>query len=134
MRSLLPVIVLLCTCVFAQEYPTKGPATGDPTANSTTPRSYQGCVIRSNGSIMLTDSSNKDYKLVSNARKLDSYVGKEVKLTASEMNAGDPSSDEHNVEAHEPKAEPKTLDVADIQKVSDMCSSPQNPGQQPSAH
>jgi hypothetical protein len=133
MRSFLPLIVLLSTFALAQESPTRGPATGDASANSTTPKSYQGCVIRSNGSIMLTDSSNQDYKLVSAARKLDGYVGKEVKITASRMNAVDPSSDEHNVEAHQPKSEPKTLDVADIQKVADMCSSPQKPGQQPSA-
>lgn len=86
--------------------------------------SYQGCVIRSNGGVMLTDASNRDYKLVSSARKLDSYVGQEVRITATLMNPNDPSSDEKSVSGEPPQNQPKTLDVQDIAKLADKCSSP----------
>lgn len=124
--------ILLCTVlvssvlVFAQESPEKGPATGDRTANSTIPLTYQGCVIRSSGKIMLADAQNKDYILVSTGRSLDAYVGEEVKLSAVNMNPSDPSSDQHGMSAEQPQGQPITLDVKDIQKVSDKCSSPQS--------
>ncbi len=124
--------VLVCAAlassvfVLAQESPEKGPATADPTANSTKPMTYQGCVIRSNGKIMLTDEKNKDYVLVSSGRPLDDYVGQEVKLSAINMNPSDASSDEHGMSAEQPQGQPMTLDVEDIQKISDKCSSPQS--------
>ena len=124
--------ILLCTALvssvllFAQESPDKGPATRDRTANSTTPLTYQGCVIRSNGKIMLADAQNKDYILVSSGRSLDEYVGQEVKLSAINMNPSDASSNEHGMSAEQPQSQPMTLDVENIQKVSDKCSSPQS--------
>src|SRR5881394_3274592 len=125
-RLMISALVLISAMAFAQESPTRGPATGDPAANSTTPKTYQGCVVRSGGKIMLTDANNRDYVLVSSARKLDSYVGQEVKLSAVNMNPGDPSSDEHGVNAEQPQGQPMTLDVENIQKVSDRCTSPQS--------
>ena len=122
MRILVAAVLLISAMAFAQESPNRGPATGDPAANSTTPRTYQGCVVRSGGKIMLTDANNRDYVLVSSARKLDSYVGQEVQLSAVTVNPGDPSSDEHRVSA----GQPMTLDVEDIQKVSDRCTSPRS--------
>ena len=127
MRVLVAAAVLLMFAVaYAQESPTKGPATGDPSANSTTPKTYQGCVIRSNGKIMLADAKNQDYILVSSGRSLDDYVGQEVKLSAINLNPSDPSSDQHGMSAEQPQGQPMTLDVENIQKVSDKCSSPQS--------
>lgn len=127
MRVLAIAAVLLMFAVaYAQESPTKGPATGDPSANSTTPRTFQGCVIRSNGKIMLADAKNNDYILVSSGRSLDDYVGQEVTLSAVNINPSDPSSDQHGMSAEQPQGQPMTLDVEDIQKVSDKCSSPQS--------
>ena len=123
MRLLLAVGVMISTGLIAPEHPTHGP-NRDPNPQSTRPTSYQGCVIRSNGSVMLTDPSNRDYKLVSSARKLDSYVGQEVRITATLMNPNDPSSDEKSVSGEVPQNQPKTLDVEDIEKVADKCSSP----------
>jgi hypothetical protein len=122
---LLCMALVISVLVFAQESPEKGPATGDRTANSTTPLTYQGCVIRSNGKIMLADAKNQDYILVSSGRSLDGYVGQEVKLSAINMNPSDPSSDQHGMSAEQPQGQPMTLDVEDIQKVSDKCTSPQ---------
>lgn len=124
MRTLLLVSLLLGTAAFAQEFPTKGPATGDPNKNASQPKIYQGCVIRTNGSIMLADRSNRDYRLVGNGKSLDSYVGKEVKVTASDVNPNDPSSDERSVSGTEPQNGPKVLSVENIEKVADYCSSP----------
>ena len=73
---------------------------------------------------MLTDAANRDYQLVSSAGSLDSYVGQEVQITAYGINPGDPSSDEHGIGAGQPQV-PITLDVRDIQKVSDRCTSPE---------
>ncbi len=127
MRVLVSAAVLLMSAVAcAQESPTKGPATGDPSANSTTPKTYQGCVIRSNGKIMLADAKNQDYILVSSGRSLDDYVGQEVKLSAINLNPSDPSSDQHGMSAEQPQGQPMTLDVENIQKVSEKCSSPQS--------
>ncbi len=126
MRVIVPALLLISAGAFAQESPNRGPAMGDPTANSTTPRTYQGCVIRSGGKVMLTDVSNKDYQLVSSAHSLDSYVGEEVKITASSINPSDPSSDERGISAEQPQGQPMTLDVQDIQRVSDRCTSPQS--------
>jgi hypothetical protein len=123
MRILLAALVLVSTALLAQEYPTPGP-NRDPNPQSTRPMSYQGCIIRSNGGVMLTDASNRDYKLVSSARKLDSYVGQEVRITATLMNPNDPSSDEKSVSGEAPQNQPKTLDVQDIAKLADKCSSP----------
>lgn len=128
MRVLAAAVLLMFGVAYAQESPIKGPATGDPSANSTTPKTYQGCVIRSNGKIMLTDAKNKDYILVSSGRSLDDYVGQEVKLSAINMNPSDASSDEHGMSAEQPQGRPMTLDVEDIQKVSEQCSSPQSTG------
>ena len=89
MRVLVAALLLIFGVAYAQESPTKGPVTGDPSANSTTPKTYQGCVIRSNGKIMLADAKNQDYILVSSARSLDDYVGQEVKLSAINMNPSD---------------------------------------------
>ena len=120
------LLILATGVTYAQETPNKGPATGDPAANSTTPKTYQGCVIRSGGKIMLSDARNQDYILVSSERALDSYVGQEVQLSAINMNPSDASSDEHGISAEQPQGQPMTLDVENIQKVSEKCSSPQS--------
>ena len=123
MRILLAILLLSSTFIAAQESPTQAP-NRDPNPQSTRPASYEGCVIRENGKIKLTDPSNIDYILVSSARSLESYVGQEVRVTATPMKASDPSSDEKSVGSGEPQNRPKTLDVAGIAKVADHCTSP----------
>jgi hypothetical protein len=74
---------------------------------------------------MLTDASNNDYKLVSTSgRSLDSYVGQEVRITAIKVNPDNPSSGERGVNSKELDNRPTTLDVQEISKVADHCSSP----------
>lgn len=121
MRSLTFIVVLLSSALFAQESPTKGPAR-DPNPQNSTPKNYEGCVIRSNGNIMLTDADGTDYKLVSSQQKIDGYVGQEVRITASNMNSNDSSSGERDVQIQGPQ--PAALDVSDIQKIADHCKSP----------
>lgn len=122
-RILLAACILVSACLAAQEVPTRGPKR-DPNPQATLPKTYQGCVIRSNGNLMLADSSNLDYKLVSSARSLDSYLGQEVRITASQITPGDPSSDDRAATAEKAPRPPATLDVEDIAKVADHCSSP----------
>lgn len=124
MRSLLLTVLLISTTVVAQDFPAKGPATNDHDANSSQPRIYQGCMIRSSGSIMLADQANRDYKLVANGKSLDSYVGQEVKITASDVNPGGASPDERSMSDGQTQSTPRTLSVEDIQKISNYCSSP----------
>jgi len=124
MRALFLTLLLAATAAMAQEFPTKGPATNDPNKNASQPRIYQGCMIRSNGSIMLADESNRDYRLIANGKTLDSYVGQEVKITASDVSPNDASSDERSRSHAQPQNTPPTLSVEDITKVSDYCSSP----------
>ena len=73
---------------------------------------------------MLSEPSGTEYILVSTSRKLDSYVGQEVKILASDLNPNDPSSDERSILTGEPQLEPTTLDVQYIEKVADHCKSP----------
>jgi hypothetical protein len=123
MRAIILALLLAGAGTTAQEFPTKGPATGDPTKNSSEPRQYQGCVIRVNGNIMLADEENHDFRLVGE-RKFDSYVGQEVQITAHNVNPSDPSSDERSMADAQPRNQPVTLEVEDIQKVSNTCRSP----------
>lgn len=53
---------------------------------------------------MLTDAQNRDYKLVSSAQKLDSYVGQEVQITVTLMDPNDPSSGEKSVRGEMPQS------------------------------
>jgi hypothetical protein len=121
---LLLLSLSLSSAALAQEFPPKGPATGDPNENASRPKTYQGCVIRANKTIMLADQSNRDYKLVGDDKSLESYIGKEVRITATDVNTNDPSSDERSVSGTEPQNAPKSLSVENIEKVSDYCSSP----------
>jgi hypothetical protein len=125
MRTLI-LLLLISACVFAQESPTRdGRANRDPDANSSAPKTYQGCVIRSSGSIVLADPAGKEYKLTSRSgRQIDTYVGQEVQIIASDVNPADPSSGERSVTAGQPKNGPVALDVEQIEKVADHCSSP----------
>ena len=126
MRTLM--LAFLVTSMFAHspELPNRGPATEDPTANSSTPKMYQGCVVRSGGKIMLTDGQNRDYILVSSGQSLDNYVGQEVQLSAISLIPNDPTSDRHGIGAQQPHGQPMTLDVENIQKITDKCSSPKS--------
>lgn len=124
MRTLFLTVLLAATAALAQEFPTKGPATKDPNENASQPKVYQGCMIRSNGSFMLADQANRDYKLVANGKSLDSYVGQEVKITASDVNPDDPSSNERSMSDGQTQNTPRTLSVQSIEKVSNYCSSP----------
>jgi hypothetical protein len=122
MRILLAMSILSSVFLVGQEVPLRSP-NQDPNTQASTPKTYQGCVIRSNGRVMLTDASNTDYKLVRTAESLDVYVGQEVRITATIINPNDPSSDERSAATDEPQ-KPRTLDVEDIAKVADHCSSP----------
>ena len=135
--SILISLCLISLCAAAQEVPLKGP-NHDPNPQATLPRTYQGCVIKTNGRLALTDSAGTDYFLVKNARStsgdsqaasksLERYVGQEVRLRAAPINPSDPSLDERSVSSQEPVKQPKTLDVEDIAKVADHCSSPKKP-------
>lgn len=122
------VLAFLAASVLAQspQDPNRRPATEDPSANSSTPKSYQGCLVRSGGRMMLTDAENRDYILVSSGRELDEYVGQEVQLSAMTLNPNDPTSDEHGMSAQQKHGQPMTLDVENIRKVADKCSSPKS--------
>lgn len=123
MCKLLALLVLSSACLYAQEAPLKGPAR-DSNPHATSPKEYQGCVIRSGGKILLADAAGTDYRLVSRGRELDSYVGNEVKISAVDVNPSDSSSGERSVQSGQPQAQPATLDVQTIQKVADHCKSP----------
>ena len=123
MLKLLAILVLSTGFLFAQEGPLRGPVRdSNPQAGS--PKDYQGCVIRSTGKILLTDSQGTEYYLVSSSKKLDSYLGEEVRITAVDMNSGDPTSGERSVESGRAHNRPATLDVETIEKTADHCASP----------
>lgn len=113
-------LLLIMSFAAAQEFPTQGPATHDPTINSSQPMTYQGCVVRLNGRLALNSTSNLEY-ILTGERSLDSYVGQEVKIVANDVNPNDPSSDERSMSAAQPRNSPETLVVEEIEKVSDKC-------------
>src|SRR5213076_842427 len=63
-------------------------------------KEYQGCVIRSGGNILLTTPANKDFKLTrasastsaTTTASLDTYVGDEVKIIATQTTPQNPAS------------------------------------------
>jgi hypothetical protein len=120
MRLVLIACVLISTGVVAQESPLQSP-NPDPNPNSTRPMNYQGCVIRLHGTVMLTDASSRDYKLVSHRGELASYVGQEVQVVGTLRNPVDPSCDEMSGLVQ--RNEPASLDVEYIAKAADHCSS-----------
>jgi hypothetical protein len=91
-------------------------------------KEYQGCVIRSGGNILLTTPANKDFRLTrasaSTSVQLDTYVGDEVKITATQTTPQNPASPAAEAGAGNTKQGPPTLEVAEITKVSEHCSSP----------
>ena len=124
MRKLLPLLTLFSACLVAQETPLKGP-NRDANPQASAPKEYRGCVIRSQGRILLSDASGAEHNLVSsNGRKLESYVGQEVKIQANDLNPNDTSSDERSRQSGQPQHQPSTLDVESIEKAADHCSSP----------
>jgi hypothetical protein len=122
-RAIFLALLLAGVRVVAQEFPLRSPATQDPAANSSSPRQYQGCVRRLNRGILLADQPNHNFMLVGD-RKLDSYVGQEVRIIAHDVNPNDPSSAERSMSDGEPLNQPVTLYVEEIQRVSDTCSPP----------
>jgi len=118
----LSFLLVAATLLAAQEFPTQGPATNDHTTNSSQLRTYTGCVIRSNKGIELKALPSGTFRLTSD-RSLDSYVGKEVSIKAHDVTPYDPSSDERRVGVPKTQNQPVTLDVEDIQKVSETCNS-----------
>ena len=122
MRAFLFTFLLVGCFAAAQEFPVQGPATTDPTTGSSQLRQYQGCVVRSNDGTELEASSHHRFKLMSD-RDLGSYVGQEASIYAHDVNPNDPSSDERGVGVVKTPNESVTLEVEEIQKVSDTCKS-----------
>jgi hypothetical protein len=121
MRILL--LVFLLPSAFAL------PAAEDPMANCSTPQTYRGCVVRSGGKIMLIDAQNRDFILVSSGRSLENYVGQEVQLCATSITPKDPTSNEHGINSQTLPGQLLTLNVENLQKVSDKCISPKSTDQ-----
>ena len=122
MRALwLGSLLMAATFAAAQEFPIQGPATNDPTANSSQLRTYQGCVVRSRDGIELDGISHSRFRLMSD-RPLDSYVGKEVSIDAHDVNPNDSSSDERGVGVVRTTRKAVTLEVEDIQKMAETCT------------
>ena len=117
--SLIATIAFLPLCAFSQMSPT-GP-TNTPGTNSSVPHQYVGCLQQSNGNLKLVEPSGRSYDLVSSSVSLKNYAGEGVKIVASNIVPGDPSSDEHAIVIGEsPHA--RTLDVSDISQATGQCS------------
>lgn len=133
MRFFLAALVLICASVSAQETPTKGPAR-DSNPEVSRPKTYEGCVVRSDNRLLLKDSAGKEYILVRNARSLgteasagesqslESYAGQKVRVRADTVDPGDPSLDDRGVNSETPQHRPPTLNVENIAKAGGRCS------------
>lgn len=120
MRVFLLTFLLVGCFAGAQEFPVQGPATTDSTTGSSQLRQYEGCVVRSPNGIELQAIAHRVFKLTSD-RALDSYVGEQVSIRAHDVNPNDPSSDERGVGVVRTHNQPVTLEVEEIQKISDSC-------------
>jgi len=126
MIRLLLFFLIPAACFSQQQSAGRDSNAGNPT------KEYQGCVIRSGGNILLTTPANKDFKLArtsdgtsdSTSAPLDTYVGDEVKITATQTTPQNPASPAAEAGAGNTKQGPPTLEVAEITKVSEHCSSP----------
>ena len=125
MIRLLLIFLIPAACLSQQQS-----AARDSDAGPT--KEYQGCVIRSGGNILLTTPANKDFKLTrasastsaTTTASLDTYVGDEVKIIATQTTPQNPASPAAEAGAGNTKQGPPTLEVAEITKVSEHCSSP----------
>jgi len=126
MRVLL--LAFLVTSGFAQspQPPSRRSATEDPQAGCSTGQTYQGCMVRSGGRMMLIDPQNRDYILVSSDRSLENYIGQEVQLCATSIIRKDPASKDPGIDPQPPPGDLLTLNVGNVQKVSDKCISPKS--------
>jgi len=117
------LFLLIPAACFCQEQSTAHESDGGNPA-----KEYQGCVIRSGGNILLTTPANKDFKLArasaTTSVQLDTYVGDEVKITATQTTPENPASPAAEAGAGNTKQGPPTLEVVEITKVSEHCSSP----------
>ena len=112
--------ILIGLPAFAQMYPTDRSFTR--TANSSVPVEYDGCLQRASSGLLFNSSQGK-YYLVSGTVSLQGYVGQNVHIIASNINPGDPSSDERSFASGEPLHQPPTLDVTDISISGGVCNS-----------
>jgi len=94
MTRLLLFFLIPAACFSQQQSAGRDSDAGNPA------KEYQGCVIRSGGNILLTTPANKDFKLASTSGStsapLDTYVGDEVKITATQttpQNAASPAAE-----------------------------------------
>ena len=125
MIRLLLIFLIPAACLSQQQSAARDSDAYNPA------KEYQGCVIRSGGNILLTTPANKDFKLTSTSgtsasttAQLDTYVGDEVKITATQTTPQKPASPAAEAGAGNTKQGPPTLEVAEITKVSEHCSSP----------
>ncbi|HTM35753.1 MAG TPA: hypothetical protein VL156_03330 [Terriglobales bacterium] len=126
MRILLFAFLWTSAFALSPEWLSKGFAVETPTANCSTQQRYQGCVVRSGGKIMLIDAQNRDYILVSSDRSLENYIGQEVQLCATSIIRKDPASKDPGIDPQPPPGDLLTLNVGNVQKVSDKCISPKS--------
>jgi hypothetical protein len=125
MLRLLLFFLIPAACFSQQQSAVRDSDAGNPA------KEYQGCVIRSGGNILLATPANKDFKLTrasgstsATTAQLDTYVGDEVKITATQTTPQNPASPAAEAGAGNTKQGPPTLEVAEITKVSEHCSSP----------
>jgi|KBSMisStandDraft_5_1062788.scaffolds.fasta_scaffold21597_3 hypothetical protein len=126
MRVLL--LAFLVTSGFAQspQPPSRRSATEDPQAGCSTGQTYQGCMVRSGGRMMLIDPQNRDYILVSSDRSLENYVGHEVQVCAIPIDPAGPTSSDPEINPQQPAGHLPTLNAEKLQKIAEKCSSPKS--------
>jgi hypothetical protein len=118
-KTLMLALALLLSAAWLQaqsQYPQTGSSEkGVPASGQTT---AQGCLQRSDGNYMLTDSAGTTYQLQGDSSKLSEHVGHEVQImaittsasSATTPTAGTPTS-----------ATQPTLTVQNVKHISKTC-------------
>jgi hypothetical protein len=70
---------------------------------------------------MLVGNNGKQYEAISDRVSLDSYIGKEVRITGYLFNPEDPSNPEMSNNGAGAKTTAPAFCVSEIEKISDSC-------------
>lgn len=114
---LLSAIVLLASAWLLAQTATNSNSQSDHNMNKTT---VQGCLGGSASNYTLTDQAGKNFDLRGDTAKLGEHLGQEVRITGSEQKAS-ASSTSTSSTSNSMMPTP-TIQVSNIEKVSDTCS------------
>jgi len=109
-------LALLCSALWLQAQDTSTQTS--PGSDTSKQTSIEGCLQRSDGNFILTDSAGITYELRGDTSMLSKHIGHLVKVTGSPSDSGTPSSTSN---ASSGSSQQQTLTVDKVKHISETC-------------